>query len=45
MEIFKFPKASAEDINKIIKSLNHRKATVVDGIPPKRLTVAANVID
>ena len=27
-EIFNFPKASTEDINKIIKSLNHREATL-----------------
>ena len=41
---FDFPTAKAEDINKIIKSLNPRKATGPDGIPVKILKIARNVI-
>ena len=44
-EIFNFFKASTEDINKTIKSLNHRKATGADKVPPKLLKTAANVVD
>ena len=42
---FDFPAAEAEDINKIIKSLNPRKVTGPDGIPVKILKIARNVID
>ena len=42
---FDFPTAKVEDINKIIKSLNTRKATGPDGIPVKILKIARNVID
>ena len=41
---FDFPAAEVEDINKIIKSLNPRKATGPDGIPVKILKIARNVI-
>ena len=41
---FDFPTAEVEDINKIIKSLNPRKATGPDGIPVKILKIARNVI-
>ena len=37
--------AKVEDINKIIKSLNPRKATGPDGIPAKVLKIARNVIN
>ena len=42
---FDFPTAEVEDINKIIKSLNPRKATGPDGIPVKILKITRNVID
>ena len=42
---FDFPAVKVEDINKIIKSLNPRKATGPDGIPVKILKIARNVID
>ena len=42
---FDFPKAKVKDINKIIESLNPRKATGPDGIPVKVLKIARNVID
>ena len=42
---FDFPTAKVEDINKIIKSLNPRKATGPDGIPVKILKITRNVID
>ena len=42
---FDFPTAEVEDINKIIKSLNPRKATGPDGIPVKILKIARNVTD
>ena len=42
---FDFPEATAEDINKIIKSLNPNKATGPDRIPLKIIKTAANVID
>ena len=42
---FDFPTAEVEDINKIIKFLNPRKATRPDGIPVKILKIARNVID
>ena len=40
-----FPTAEVEDINKIIKSLNPRKTTGLDGVPVKILKIARNVID
>ena len=42
---FDFPTTEVEDINKIIKSLNPRKATGPDGIPVKILKIARNAID
>ena len=42
---FDFPTANVEDINKIVKSLNPRKATGLDGIPVKILKIGRNVID
>ena len=39
-----FPKATAEDINEIIKSLNPNKATGPDQIPLKIIKTTANVI-
>ena len=42
---FEFPEAEVEDINKIIKSLNPKKATGPDGIPIKIIRSAHNVID
>ena len=42
---FDFPKPTVEDISKIIKSLNPKKATGPDGIPIKVLKYASNAID
>ena len=42
---FDFPTAEVEDINKIIKSLNPRKATGSDGVSVKILKIARNIID
>ena len=42
---FDFPTAKVEDINKIIKSLNPRKATGSDSIPIKILDIARNFTD
>ena len=42
---FDFSTANVEDINKIIKPLNPRKATWPDGIPTKILKTARNVSD
>ena len=42
---FEFPEAKVEDINKIIKSLNPKKATGPDGIPIKVIMSPNNVID
>ena len=41
---FDFPVAKVEDMNKIIRSLNPRKATAPDGIPVKFSKIARNVI-
>ena len=41
---FEFHEAKVEDINKIIKSLNPKKATGPDGIPIKVIMSANNVI-
>ena len=38
------PLATAEQINKIIKKLNPNKATGPDKIPPKIVTLSANII-
>ena len=43
--IFDFPEATAENLNKIVKSLNPNKATGLDRIPLKIIKTAANVID
>ena len=43
--ICNFPKATTEDINEIIKSLNPNKATGPDQIPLKIIKTTANVID
>ena len=40
---FDFPVAKGEDMNKIIRSLNPRKATAPDGIPVKISKIAFNV--
>ena len=42
---FDLPTAEVEDINKIINSLNPRKATGPEGIPVKILKIARDVID
>ena len=42
---FDFPTAKVIDINKIVKSLNPRKATGPDYISVKNLKIARNVID
>ena len=42
---FDFPTSKAEDINKIIKSLNPSKVTGPDGAPVKILKIARNAID
>ena len=42
---FDFPTAKVEDISKIIKSLNPRKATRPDRIPVKILNIGRKVID
>ena len=42
---FDFPTTKVKDINKIIKSLNRRKAIGPDGIPVKVLNIARNVTD
>ena len=44
-DTFTFPKATQEEINSIIKSLNPKKATGPDGIPPKIVKLSSNVID
>ena len=44
-ETFTFPKAKTEDINKIINSLNPKKATGPDSIPIKIIKVASKIID
>ena len=43
--VFDFPTAKVEDINKIIKPLNPRKATGPDVIPVRILKIARNTID
>ena len=42
---FEIPLPTTEEINKIIKNLNPKKATGPDKIPPKIAILSANVID
>ena len=42
---FDIPHACKDDINKIIKSLNTKKATGPDGIPLKLIKLSADIID
>ena len=42
---FDIPTAKIDDINKIIKNINSKKATGPDKIPPKIVRLSANVID
>ena len=42
---FDLPKAEVEEINRILKSLNVKKATGPDGIAPKFVKMSANIID
>ena len=42
---FEIPKATIEQVNKIIKDLNPKKATGPDKIPPKIIKLSANIID
>ena len=42
---FDIPTAKVEDINKIIKNINPKKATGPDKIPPKIVRLSANIID
>ena len=42
---FDIPTAKIEDINKIIKNINPKKATGPDKIPPKIVKLSANIID
>ena len=39
------PTAKIEDINKIIKNINPKKATGPDKIPPKIVRLSANIVD
>ena len=45
IEMFHFQKPTVGEINKIIKSINPKKATGPDKIPPKIVKLSANVID
>ena len=42
---FELPKAEVKDINKLLKSLDSKKATGPDCIPPKIVKLSANVVD
>ena len=44
-ETFDIPTATTEEINKIIKESDPKKATGLDKIPPKIVKLSANVID
>ena len=44
-ESFTFPKVKTEDINKMINSLNRKKATGHDGIPTKVIKTASKIVD
>ena len=42
---FKIEKAKVEQVNKILRNINSRKATGPDKIPPKIVKMSANIID
>ena len=42
---FDIPTAKMEDINKIVKNINPKKATSPDKIPPKIVKLSTNIID
>ena len=42
---FKIEEAKVEQINKILRNINSRKATGPDKIPPKIVKMSANIID
>ena len=44
-ESFDIPSTTTEEINKIIKELDSKKATGLDMIPPKIVKISAYVID
>ena len=44
-EKFNLPKAQVSEINELLMSLNTKKATGPDSIPPKIVKLSANVID
>ena len=44
-ETFKIHKAEVSDINKLIKSINIKKATGPDTIPPKLVKLSANTVE
>ena len=45
LEKFNLPKAQVSEINELLMSLNTKKATGPDSIPPKIVKLSANVID
>ena len=44
-EIFRVPEAEGSDINKLLKSINIKRATGPDTIPPKLGKLSANNVD
>ena len=42
---FKIEEAKVEQVNKILRNINSRKATGPDKIPPKIVKMSANIID
>ena len=44
-ETFKIPKAKVSDINKLLKNINIKKATVTDTIPPKLVKLSSSILD
>ena len=42
---FKIKEARVEQVNKILRNINPRKATGPDEIPPKIVKMSANIID
>ena len=42
---FKIEEAKVEQVNKILRNINSRKATRPDKIPPKIVKMSANIID
>ena len=42
---FKIEEAKVEQINKILRNINFRKATGPDKIPPKIVKMSANIVD